>query len=308
MIERHSARTGELLSANPPPPALWRIVPMADGGRALLVPTPGAASYSSSIVDLRRSSSTLAPGAWRGSFVHYAAAFPDGRRMVVADGSRVNGGIYDADSGQPLARLPGMVGGIERADVSPDGRRVAVSDNGGLHVYRKVGLECRESHLGVLGMPHVWLLGGLLAALVFSLRADARRSSSATFLSPAASVLALMILVLALPRTFHAVLAGLTGEWLMTPAPLLLVCALGLCAGGRFWRLTTLVALACLLPLDAFCTFDLRRAGFGTPYRLEVIDRTFENPRMIVFAMMAVFTGLIAPALVLLVRPARRVD
>jgi hypothetical protein len=228
--------------------------------------------------------------------------------MVVADGSRRYGGIYDADSGQPLAGLPGMVGGIERADVSPDGRRVAVSDNGGLRLYRKVGLECRESHLGVLGMPHVWLLGGLLVALVFSLRADARRSSSAAFLSPAASVLALLILVLALPRTFHAVLAGLTGEWLMTPAPLLLACAIGLCGGGRFWRLATLVVLACLLPLDAYCTFAVRRAGFLTPYPLEVIDRTFEIPRLIVFCTMALFTGLIVPALVLLVRPPRRID
>jgi hypothetical protein len=157
-------------------------------------------------------------------------------------------------------------------------------------------------------MPHVWLLGGLLVALAFSLRADARRSPSATFLSPSVEVVALMMLVLALPRTFHAVLAAVTGEWLMTPAPLLLLCAIGLASGGRFWRLMTLVVLACVLPLDAYCTFDLRRAGFGTPYRLEVIDRTFEIPRLIVFAMMAVFTGLIAPALVLLVRPPRRGD
>jgi hypothetical protein len=302
-----------LLSSVPAPPAFARLVPFADGGHALFVPYSvlgGPSSYRSSIIDLRVPSGSTATGGrlGLGAFIHYAAAFPDGRRMLVADSAHAHGGIYDADSARPLARVTDLVGAVRRADVSPDGRRVAVTDNDHVHLYRKVGFECRESHFGVLGMPHVWLLGVLVVAGAFSLRTDARRSPSAAFVSPSVAVLAGVMLVLALPRTFHAVLAGVTGEWLMTPAPLLLLCAIGLSTGGRFWRLATLVVLACVLPLDAYCTFDLRRAGFGTPYRLEVIDRTFEIPRLMVFAMMAVFTGLIAPALVLLVRPARGVD
>lgn len=310
-IQRHSARTGELLSSVPVPTGLAQVTPFADGAHAVAgvyAPRGLGSAYSSSIIDLRAAATP--PVSLSGSPYRLgpAAAFPDGRRVLAGHGAPATAAIFDADSAQPLARLTEQTAGMTAAQISPDGRRAAILRYDGIHIFRKVGLECRESHFGVVGMPHVWLLGGLMVALALSFRADARRAPSTAFLSPSVATVALMLLVLALPRTFHAVLAAVSGEWLMTPAPLLLLCAFGLATGARFWRMVTVVVLAAVLPLDAYCIFDLHRAGFGTPYRLEVIDRTFEIPRVIVFAMMALFTGLCVPAMVLLVRPPRRID
>ena len=253
-IERRSARTGELLSSVPAPAGLVEVTPFADGAHAVVgtyAPAGPASPFSSSIVDLRAAAAASLNLLGSPLRLRPAAAFPDGRRVVAGHGVTATAAVFDPDSAQPLARLTEQTAGMTGARVSPDGRRVAILRYDGIHLFRKVGGECRESHFGVLGMPHVWLLGALLVGLTFSLRADARRSSSAAFLSPSVATVALGLLVVALPRTFHAVLAAVTGEWLMTTAPLLLVCAIGLATGGRLWRLVTLVVLAAVLPLDA---------------------------------------------------------
>ena len=73
--------------------------------------------------------------------------------------------------------------------VSPDGRAIArMSDatyerddgygrDSAVTVYRKVGGECRESVLGVLGMPHVWGLSAAGVALARDVAGWAVRAS-----------------------------------------------------------------------------------------------------------------------------------
>jgi hypothetical protein len=154
-------------------------------------------------------------------------------------------------------------------------------------------------------MPHVWLLGALLAALALSLRSDARRAPSAATLTPAAATVAVVMLVVALPRTFHALLAGLTGEIVLTPAPLLLVAAIGLATGSRFWRLASVVVLAGVASVWIYSLIALHRMGLATWIRLDVIDRTFDLARPVAGPAFIVGVILVVAATFAVVRAPR---
>jgi hypothetical protein len=318
-IERHDARTGRLLSSAPTPAGVVNVIPFADaltGVMEVATPTRGVFFTRKAYVAdlLRPGAAPTGPGGMipvvpvaTPQAPMVTAAFPDGRRMLIAGGLGARGSVFDADARQPLARLNVPGASVGQAMVSTDGNRLALRSGGFVHLFRRAGFDCRESHLGVLGMPHVWLLGGLLTALAFSLRADGRRARSAGTLTPLASTVALAMLVCALPRTFHALLAALTGDPVLTPAPLLLVAAIGLATGSRFWRVGAIAVLAGVASVSFYCLRWARGPGF-LPAAFEVVDRTYAISRHVVFGTFLIGAMLAVAATFPLVRAPRTID
>lgn len=312
-IDRHDTRSGRLLSSAASPAGLVNVSPFADGASGLLEVTSNTRGVfftrMAYAVDLTHTGPgvvypppTLFPPATPQA-PRVTAAFPDGRRMLVAGGYGAGACVID-DGQQPLARLT-THGVADNALVSTEGNRVALRTGGLVQLFRRAGFECRESHLGVLGMPHVWLLAGLLVALALSLRADARRAPSAATLTPAAATVAIGMLIVALPRTFHALLAGLTGEVLLTPAPILLFAAIGLATGSRFWRLASVVVLAGVASVWVYCMVAFHQMGLAAWIPLDLIDRWFVLPRSLTAPAFAVGVILAVAATFAIVRAPR---
>jgi WD40 repeat protein len=202
---------------------------------------------------------------------------PDGTRLFARADGNGQSALYDLPRLRTVARLPGPLG-LYDATFSPDGLHLASrGTDGHLHVYNKVGLECRESPLGLLGMPHAWLLLVLLPLTAFSLQSDARRRGAAD--SPTVlTTIATVLLLAALPRTAQATLSACMGHLLLTPAPILLLSAIGLATHSRFWRVATLVALAITAAVELHCLLHLHRTGLASTTTLPFLDRSFDAP------------------------------
>jgi hypothetical protein len=295
VIERHAVRTGERLSSFAPPARFSRAVPFGgDAQRALMIGQLGGAALPQvdGVADLA-GGGLSASG--RGVWSPMTAAFGDGRRMAVAAAAPrwwpTALEIVDARPWQPVAVLPSPAGRPAGLRVSPDGRVLGISEGDGtVRTYRRVAWECRESHLGILGMPHVWLLILLIVGLALSLRRDALGARAGVWEGRVA-VLSLVMLVAALPRAVQFVLTACAGEWLWTPAPLVVIAAVGVAAGGRFWRFATIAVLAGVLSVNLWVLFELRRGGLGGTWALGVVDRVYEVPRVPVFAGVAVLAA-----------------
>ncbi|MDB5323590.1 MAG: putative repeat-containing protein, partial [Phycisphaerales bacterium] len=228
--------------------------------------------------------------------------FPDGR-LVGPGPDFCTVGIYANPSLEPLAILRGIYDVIDVA-ISADGSYLAAhTRRNTISFYRKTGLDCPESAWGALAFPHVWLLVVLAIAAAFSLRRDAVYASSELTL-PVAHF-ALVLLVIALPRTLHLLVAGCIGEWFITPAPLFVVAAIGLASGARVWRMIALILLAVAFPLDLYCLYLLKHAGLGGRSATLFFDRTYAVPNLGVFMILLAFTALIPVGIFVLSRRPR---
>src|SRR5207249_4318189 len=113
---------------------------------------------------------------------------------------------------------------------------------------------------------------------------------------------ALVLFLIALPRTLHVLAATCIGERFFTPAPLILFASMGLATGGRFWRLVTLTILAAAFPLDLYCLYLVKHAGLAERTSMLLFDRTYAVPHVAVFMILMIFTALIPVGLYLLSR------
>jgi WD40 repeat protein len=229
------------------------------------------------------------PMDWR---FHNLRFFPDNSRLLVHSGAFGDLTLLEVPSLGMLANVPGR---LFPSAIAPSGRYITVLDYSTIYtsrrvrVYRQVGGECRESTLGVLGMPHVWLLLVLVAGAALSLRADAARRAS----EPPGrwvSLVALVLLVGALPRAGQFLLTlCVEGRVLWSATPLVLICAIGLASGSRTWRMITMLVLGVCVAVNVFCLVQLRRAGLGESLVLGVVDRSYTIANL---AMFVVLCGL----------------
>src|SRR6185437_2937937 len=170
--------------------------------------------------------------------------FSDSKKFVVTSqiGSRFQTSIYDLRHNQPLAILDDepATGFIPDAiDVAPDDntilKRVCTPARNGYLLFHRTGWDCPESALGMLAFPHVWLLAVLIMLASISLMNDAR--VAAPLESPHLPGLIMAGLWLASAvLTIDFVLEACRGNWLRSPAPLLLVMTIGLAGRSKFWR------------------------------------------------------------------------
>jgi hypothetical protein len=58
--------------------------------------------------------------------------------------------------------------------------------------------------------------------------------------------------------------------------------------------------LAAAMSLNLYCLVALRRGGLGTEMEMQVLDRVYDVPRLVVFAGVAVATALIPVGLYVL--------
>jgi hypothetical protein len=232
----------------------------------------------------------------------YPVFFPNGS-LLAAGPEPHTLAIYANPSLRPLALLGERVRDFVQLAVSPDGSHIAVRQLGSILFYRETGPDCPESPLGALGFPHLWLFIALATAAAFSLRYDALRSSS----NPTVRIarIALILFLIALPRTLHFLAASCIGENLLTPAPILLLAAIGLATGVRFWRLATLITLAIALPVELYSLHLLHNAGLSQRTPTLLFDRTYSIPNSLAFGLLAMITILIPLALYLLTRRER---
>jgi hypothetical protein len=202
------------------------------------------------------------------------------------------------------------------AQVSPDGRTIitafstanrGVASAPPLEVFRPAGCDCPESRFGALVFPHTWLTAALLAAVTFSLLGDARRARTAAARRVSPWLIAGLVSV-ALPLTAHALVVACLGRAVRTPAPLLLITAIGLATHARAWRVTALLLLCALLPLLAYEAHHLRTLSLlaQTPYRL--LDRSYEIPHRIPFATAVTLAVMTVGGIYLLIRPRAELD
>jgi hypothetical protein len=232
--------------------------------------------------------------------------FPDGRRFAVVGPRYGETSVYGMDASQPLAVMKGPQRGVLEISISPDGSWMATrGDDHALRAYRRVGWECRESRLGVLGFPHAWLLAGAVSALALSLRSDALRAPGASETHLISAEKASLILVAAaLPRTVWVVVGLASGMTLpASAAPLLLLCAIGLGTGSRFWRAAVLAALAVQLSLNLYWLRKLHQHEMAL--RTAVLDRTWYVPWEVMLAILGAATVGVGVALFQMCRRTR---
>jgi hypothetical protein len=185
--------------------------------------------------------------------------FPDSRPYLTAEPWKERVAIYSATRRRPIAILPGDGGrsapGHVTPFVAPDGQTIAVpGDPIGkwLALFRPAGWDCPQSHLGAIAFPHLWLMIASLVATALLLRRDAARDNTSDARAPAA--VSAILFAVTLPLTAYG-LASLCVEqyWealALVPAALLLIAAIGLAIGSRFWRLGALCMLAAALPYE----------------------------------------------------------
>jgi hypothetical protein len=223
-------------------------------------------------------------------FGYFFKFFPDGRRLLVSAGMGSEVAIVDTPSLGTLAKLE-KSGPFYQCAIAGSGRNFATVDMFmKVRLYRQVGGECRESTLGVLGMPHVWLLLVLVGAGALSLRADAARRAAEP---PGRGVwlIALVLLLAALPRAGQFILTlCVEGRVLWSATPLVLICAIGLASGSRTWRMITMIVLVVCVAVNVFCLVQLRRAGLGESLVLGVADRSYTIANLAVFVVLCGLT------------------
>jgi hypothetical protein len=274
-----------------------------DGEQVAIVGFNSAGNYELSILDVK-----TGPGSARRVLDYHNSAplrfFPEGRRLLTSGPEYRSLAVYDIESLKPLAILRGQVHDLFHLAVSPDASYLAAyARDNTIAFYRKTGPDCPESAWGALAFPHVWLLIALATAAAFSLRRDADHASSDLTLPVAR--FALVLFLIALPRTLHVLVATCIGEGFLTPAPLILLASIGLATGGRFWRLVTLTMLAAAFPLDLYCLYLVKHAGLAERTSRLLFDRTYAVPHLAIFMILVVFTALIPIGLYLLSRRPR---
>jgi hypothetical protein len=271
-----------------------------DGERAAIMGFNSAGKYELSILDLK-----TGPGSAHLVLDYHHTAphvfFPDGHRLLTCGPDYQSLAVYDVESLKPLAILRGQSHNLYHLAISPDASHLAgYARDSTIAFYRKTGPDCPESAWGALAFPHVWLLIALATAAAFSLRRDADHASSDLTLPVAR--FALVLFLIALPRTLHVLVATCIGEGFLTPAPLILLAAIGLATGGRFWRLVTLTILAAAFPVDLYCLYLLKHAGLGERSSTLMFDRSYAVPHLAVFMTLLIFTVLIPVGLYVLSR------
>lgn len=268
--------------------------------RAFLVPGIMAIGEPSNAIiadlDSDRSSHQL-------DYFDYGATImlPDGQRIVAHDFANRSFRILQASRPErPISILP-CVSNCSPADrhfgfscvvlASPDSSTLALVSSDQVDLYRPTGRDCPESILGLLAFPQTWLLSLLFLAVVISLKKDAGR---AVHFIPHLST---FFLLFAFPRTLQFLLTAATGHFLATPAPLLLLAAIGLATQSRFWRFTALVILSLQLPINLYCLHHLHKAGLANSFLLPILDRTWSIPTRPLYYALAAITLLVPLAL-----------
>jgi hypothetical protein len=241
--------------------------------------------------------------------------FPGSQRLLAGDGATGRLAVFDPPRAQPLALLPGPPPTSQyipsTVQISPDGRTILTApalafrgDPKGhpLDVYRPAGWDCPESTLGAVVFPQTWLTAVLGVALGLSLLADARgaRHSAARRVSP---WLIAGLVSIALPLTAHALVATCLGRWVRTPAPLLLITAIGLATHARAWRAIALPLLCGLLPLLAYEAHALRTLGLLARMAYPLLDRYHDIPHRLPFGAVVGLAVLTVAGIYLLIRP-----
>lgn len=234
--------------------------------------------------------------------------FPDSHRLLACDADKGQLAIVDPQRSRPLAILttPPLDRVVPAPTISPDGQTiVSRGDPHGLTlgIYRPAGWECPESPHGALAFPHTWLTAALLTLLTLSLATDARRARTGAATRPPSSLLTTILLLFALPLTVHFTLEACLGHRTLSPAPLLLLAAIGLMTHSRFWRLATLVLLSGLFPLLIYSAHRVIQLGLKDNYRFQFLDRFHDIPHLVPFLALCGFTALTAWAIYLLARP-----
>jgi hypothetical protein len=215
--------------------------------------------------------------------------------------------VYDTTHAQPLAYLDPLptVRYTDVLTVAPDGRAILVrgklGTGNGYVLFRPTGRDCPESPLGVLAFPHTWLLALGLTAATLSLRRDARRRAAhgTEILTP---FLVLPLLIVAVVLTLHFAIEACLGHIVQTPAPLLLLGAVGLATGSRLWRL---LALALLIATVAWCARGLMRFPATPVNTYGLFDRTYDLPQRLRFVSMLLATSAALAGVGLLARGTR---
>jgi hypothetical protein len=232
--------------------------------------------------------------------------FPGSHRLLAIDGDTPRLAVIDPAHPQPIALLPGEYISPPLSVISPDGQTIVAATgqrDGSLALYRHAGLDCPESHLGALAFPQTWLSGAFFIVLVFSLVHDARSVRPASVVRPPSKLVSLLLIAITLPLTLHTLLAACLGRPTLTPAPLLLLAAVGLATHSRAWRLITLLLLAINLPLCLYLGRRLQQSGLNSSTRYPLLDRSHDIPNILPFTAIAAATLLIIIALPALARP-----
>jgi hypothetical protein len=222
--------------------------------------------------------------------------FPQSHRLVAIDGDTPRLAVIDPAHSQPIALLPGEYHSPPLAVISPDGQTIVAATG------QRDGLDCPESYLGALAFPQTWLTCAFFIALNFSLLHDARRVRPASVVRPPSRLVSLLLIAITLPLTIHALLAACLGRLTLTPAPLLLLAAIGLATHSRAWRLITLLLLAINLPLCLYVLRRIHQTGLSSSTRYPLLDRFHEIPNILPFTALAAATLLIIIALPVLAR------
>jgi hypothetical protein len=303
----YSTRTGKVL---PSPGAAWAPWPeqAASGDGGYLVRSYVAVGMRDRTVELYALDGVfprwLATHRVHGGASFGAVFFPDGSRIIGRGDGGVSLAIYDLKL-RPLARMDGPA--LREWTFSPDGGHLAAFGPWSeVYAYRKVGLECRETMLGVLGMPHAWLLLALVGLTALLLQRDARRLATARGAGRRVTWIALILLLAGLPRSAQAVLTTCVGHVLPTFAPVVLISAVGLATGARFWRMAAVGGLAVSVSITAWWVLALKRGGLSGSIVFRLVDRSWAIPEKAVAVTLVVCSLGAVGAMVMLVWPSRR--
>ncbi len=228
----------------------------------------------------------------RGSFYRAVKFFPNSHRLFAPGEGWHTMAIYNAPSTKPSAIFNDESAVTRLVDIGADGRSIVTwGSDDCCRLWHKVGYECRESRFGVLGMPHVWLLGVLWIGLVVLLWRDGRRAGLNVLEAVPPWFVVVGILGAGAVGSFWMLLNFCLGVPGMGPWPILVLVGLGLATRGRGWRLVSLVVLTMGVPMLVLVGRQLRRVGLveTTPHFL--FDRVWAVSHL------WVGVGLVAAAL-----------
>jgi hypothetical protein len=271
-------------------------------------PRSGASGARSVTLELRGTSNG-ALLASRGCLTAWPVAwFPHSHHLLAGHDSTPYPAIIDAAHEQPLAILATPLGAsiVPAPVIAPNGHTILTGADPlgrSLAIFRPTGRDCPESHLGALVFPQTWLTIVLFAALCVSLTRDARRARPASVHRPPSSFVATGLLLIAIVLTFHFLLTAALGRWTLTPAPLLLVAAIGLATHSRAWRAITLWLLAGMLPLSLLLAYRLYRSGVWSASVWPVLDRYYSIPHLAPFVALCAAGVLLPIGIFFLSRP-----
>jgi hypothetical protein len=312
VLETRSSVTGEIirevtLALNGVPIQDFGDGVVSDDLRWVAVPHPGP--MGEPMLDLFDARTGLRVRRQTYRYTQPIKFFPHSDRLLVGTLKGADLAVIDVHHEQPLAILRGQGRGMFAPEprISSDGQTILTpADPIGerITVDRQTGWDCPPSPLGALAFWATWLTTGAFAALMASVWRDARRARREQGRYRVHAVISVGLTVVGSVMTLHLLLTACLGGWIWTPAPLLLVCGVGLATRSRFWRLSTLVLLASLVPLEANLGHQLQRRGLDFSSTWTLLDRAYDVPNMAPYVAIAVAAGLTIVALPLLARRA----